>query len=288
MGNKLIQPIMASELADWCGATWQGVDMPVYSIAPLSALVDGALSFANTPPTEISKRVALISTENAQSVASCLLKTDKPRLTFAKALHAVQKNIGFERSTLPPQVDDTAKVSPQAFVAPGVVIGARTIVLPFAYIGEGTIIGADCIIKSGAIVGQDGFGFERDENNLPLRILHLGGVVINNNVEVGSATTVCRGTLGDTIIEDFVKLDDHVHIAHNVKIGVGALVTACAEVSGGVQIGANAWIGPNASIIQKITIGRNSLVGIAANVTKNVPDDVVVAGNPAKILRSNQ
>ncbi|MEX8192613.1 hypothetical protein AB6724_07150 [Comamonas guangdongensis] len=279
---------MASTIAGWCGVNWLGTDMQVHSIAPLSAPTDGALCFANSAPLQTSaSQVALISTAEAQNVASCLLATDRPRLTFAKALDAIQRNIGFQRPTVPPQIDPTAQVSPQAFVAPGVVIGARTIVLPFSYIGEGTIIGEDCIIKSGAVIGQDGFGFERDENNIPLRIVHLGNVIIGNNVEVGCVTTVCRGTLGNTIIEDSVKIDDHVHIAHNVVVGVGAMVIACAEVSGGVKIGAGAWVGPNSSIIQKVTIGENSLVGIAANVTKNVPDGVVVAGNPAKTLRSN-
>lgn len=286
MGNKLIQPVMASTIAGWCGANWQGIDMQVRTIAPLSAPVDGALCFANTAPTQaMNEQVALISMPDALSVASCLLVTDRPRLTFAKALDALQRNVGFSKPTASPQIDPTAQVSPQAFVGAGVVIGARTVVLPFAYIGEDTVIGDDCVIKSGAVIGQDGFGFERDENNFPLRLVHLGGVIIGNNVEVGCGTTVCRGTLGNTILHDYCKIDDHVHIAHNVVVGVCAMVIACAEVSGGVTIGAGAWVGPNASIIQKMTIGKNSLVGIAANVTKNVPDDSVVGGNPARILR---
>lgn len=286
MGNKLNQPVMASTIAGWCGANWQGIDMQVHTIAPLSAPVDGALCFANTAPIQASNaRVVLISTSDAKAFAPCLLATDRPRLTFIKALRAMQQNVGFEKTTALPKIHPTAQVSPHAFLAPGVVVGAYTVILPFAYVGEGTTIGENCIIKSGAVIAQDGFGFERDENNLPLRMIHLGNVVIGNNVEIGSLTTVCRGTLGNTVVEDFAKIDDHVHISHNVRVGIGAMVIACAEVSGGVKIGAGAWVGPNASIIQKMTIGKNSFVGIAANVTKNVPDDAVVAGNPARILR---
>lgn len=157
--------------------------------------------------------------------------------------------------------------------------------MPFAFIGAETIIGDDCIIKSGAVIGQDGFGFERDESDLPFRIKHLGKVIIGNNVEVGSGTTVCKGTLNDTIINDYVKIDDHVHIAHNVIIKKGAMIIACAEISGGVVINENAWIGPNASIIQKLVIGKKSIVGIGANVIKSVADFTVVAGNPAKKIR---
>lgn len=287
MGNKLNQPVMASTIAGWCGANWQGVDMPVHTVASFSVPVDGALCFANTAPTQASSaQVALISTEDAQAFAPCLLATDRPRLAFAKALDAIQRNIGFEKPTASPQIDPTAQVSPQAFVASGVVIGARTVVLPFAYIGEGTVIGMDCVIKSGAVIGQDGFGFERDGLGVPHRIVHLGNVQIGNNVEIGSQTTVCRGTLSDTIIEDDVKTDDHVHVAHNCRVRRGALLTACAELSGGVDVGEFSWIGPNSSVMQKLVIGDNSFIGIAANITKSIPAGAVAAGNPARILRS--
>lgn len=286
MGNKLKQPVLASTIAGWCGANWQGIDMQVHTVAPLSAPVDGALCFANTAPTqECNSKVALISTSDAQAFAPCLLATDRPRLTFVKALNAIQKNVGFEKSTALPEIHPTAQVSPHAFIDAGVIIGARTIIYPFVYIGEGVTIGSDCIIKSGTVIGQDGFGFERDENNYPIRMPHLGGVIIGDNVELGALNTVCRASLGDTIIHDHVKTDDHVHIAHNCNIGLGALLTACVELSGGVAVGDFSWVGPNSSVMQKVSIGKNSFVGIAANVTKNVPDDAVVAGNPARILR---
>jgi UDP-3-O-[3-hydroxymyristoyl] glucosamine N-acyltransferase len=288
MGNKLISPVRASVIAGWCGAVWQGDDVEVRSITPLSTPIDGALCFSNAAPNQaLGASIALISTADAQPFSSCLLVTERPRLTFAKALNAIQQHVGFEKLAHPPKIDPTAQVSSQAFIDSGVVIGARSVILPFVYIGEGSIIGEDCIIKPGTIIGQDGFGFERDENGLPLRLLHLGNVIIGNNVEIGSVNTICRGTLGDTVVGNHVKTDDHVHVAHNVKIDSGALITACAELSGGVQVGEGAWIGPNASIIQKIKIGKKSLIGIGACVTKHIPDNVIAAGNPAKILRSN-
>jgi UDP-3-O-[3-hydroxymyristoyl] glucosamine N-acyltransferase len=89
------------------------------------------------------------------------------------------------------------------------------------------------------------------------------------------------------VIEDFVKTDDHVHIAHNVVVRRSTIITACAELSGGVNVGEEAWIGPNASVIQQRKIGDRALVGIAANVTKDVQDDTTVAGNPARPLKKN-
>jgi UDP-3-O-[3-hydroxymyristoyl] glucosamine N-acyltransferase len=197
-------------------------------------------------------------------------------------LHQLNIRIGFIKDTTPPVIDPSASVSPLSFIGTGVKIGARSIISPFVYIGDGAHIGSDCLIKSGAIIGQDGFGFERDENEIPLRLTHLGNVVICNNVEIGSLTTICRGTLDNTIINEHAKIDDHVHIAHNVVVGKGAMVVACAEISGGVSLGDFSWIGPNSSIIQKKNIGVRSFIGIGSNVLKNVPDGAVFAGNPAR------
>lgn len=283
MGNQLREPVRASAIARWCDVEFLGEDVVINAIAPLSAIEDGALCFAKSPPLDrLTKQCALISTVEAAAIAPCLLVSDRPRLTFAKALDHIQRHIGFRRPDASPKIDPTARVSSLAFIASGVEIGPRSVVMPFAYIGEGTRIGSDCLIKSGAIIGQDGFGFERDEDNLPLRLVHLGRVMIGDHVEIGSLTTVCRGTLADTVVEDHAKIDDHVHIAHNVHVGVGAMVIACAEVSGGVVIGRGAWIGPNASVMQKTIIGNDAFVGIGANVTKSVPEGVTVAGNPAR------
>lgn len=285
MGNELKSIVLASQIAQWCNLDWQGEDCPIQKITPLSAPEKGALCFANKTPAErLPEGVVLIGSEDALSMTSCLLQTDKPRLTFAKVLVELSRRIGFKNPDAMPVIHPTAQVSPQAFVGSGVVIGARTVVLPFAYIGDGTVIGNDCIVKSGAVIGQDGFGFERDENGLPVRLVHLGNVIIGNDVEIGSGTTVCRGTLSNTLIKDHAKIDDHVHIAHNVTVGMGAMVIACAEVSGGVVLGDRSWVGPNASIIQKIVIGNDALIGIAANVLKNVPDGTIMVGNPAKPL----
>ena len=288
MGHQLKRTIAASELAQWCGLRLIGDDLNVESVAPLSNHGDGVLCFAKAIPSEsISDRTVLIAHEGAAEKAPCVLVAANPRLEFARALDFIEKNVGFAQPNAAPIIHPSAQISPHAVIAPGVEIGARTIVLPFVYIGEGTRIGSDCVIKSGAVIGQDGFGFERNEDGLPFRLVHLGFVVIGNHVEVGSLTTVCRGTLGNTLIEDHVKVDDHVHIAHNVHIGVGAMVVACAEISGGVVLGRGSWIGPNSTIIQHKRIGVGALVGIGSNVLNDVPDDVTVVGNPARILNPN-
>lgn len=146
------------------------------------------------------------------------------------------------------------------------------------------IIGEECNIKSGVVIGQAGFGFEKDENGIPIHFPHLGRIVIGNNVYIGANTVIDRATLTSTIIGDHVKIDNLVHIAHNVIIGDYSYIIAGTILGGGVHIGKNCWIAPNVSIKQQLSIGDNALVGLGAVVLKNVDDNMIVVGNPAKIL----
>lgn len=285
MGHKLIKSIAASEVANWCGVQVTGEDFLIESVDSLDNIADGVLCFAKElPDVKIENKSIIIATELAIKNARCLIVSNNPRLTYARILIEIEKRIGFVRATAEPLIDKSATVSPHTYIGAGVEIGPRSVILPFVYLGQGTRIGADCIIKSGSIIGQDGFGFERDENNIPIRLIHLGSVVIGDRVEIGSLNTVCRGTLGDTIIEDDVKTDDHVHVGHNCLIKKAALITACAELSGSVEVGEYSWIGPNSSIIQKAVLGDYSFIGIGANVTKSVPAGTTVAGNPARAI----
>jgi UDP-3-O-[3-hydroxymyristoyl] glucosamine N-acyltransferase len=285
MGHELKRALRASDVARMCGLELVGADVVVRSVAALSEAGEGTLCFAKAvPATRPPRGCIVIGLAEAASVVDTLLVTATPRLAFARVLEALDRDVGFVRPTAPPLIHPTARVSAHAALAPGVEIGAYSVVNHFVVLTEGVKIGSHCVIKSGAVIGEDGFGFERDENGLPQRLVHLGSVRIGDHVEIGSLTTVCRGTLADTIVEDHAKIDDHVHIAHNCRIGVGAMIIACAEVSGGCVVGRGAWIGPNASVLQQRKIGERALIGIGANVLKDVPDDQTVAGNPARQL----
>ena len=218
---------------------------------------------------------------------------ENPRLCFAKLLSKYYK------PTTKFKIHPTAIIGKncrigKASIGPNVVIGNNvrigdgSIIFPNVVISDNVTIGKNVIIKSNTTIGERGFGFEFDKNHIPISIPHIGGVVIGDNVEIGANNTVVRGTLKNTIISDYVKTDDHVHIAHNVKIGERTVITACSEISGSAKIGSNCWLGPNCSIMNGITIGNKVLVGLGAVVIKSVPDNVVVAGNPARILRKNE
>jgi UDP-2-acetamido-3-amino-2,3-dideoxy-glucuronate N-acetyltransferase len=149
-------------------------------------------------------------------------------------------------------------------------------------------IGENCIICETAKLGNEGFGFEPDENGNQVFFPHFGGVKIGNNVRIGSYTCIDRGNLKDTIIEDDVKIDNLVHVAHNVKIGKHTLVVAGSVICGSVEIGESCFIGAKSVIKQHIKIGNNVTIGMGSVVTKNIPDGETWAGNPAvKIEKLN-
>lgn len=142
------------------------------------------------------------------------------------------------------------------------------------------------MILSHSVIGEDGFGVETDDAGNLFNIPHIGGVEIGANVQIGSLNSIASGTIQPTVIADYTKTDNLVHIAHNVHIGKNCQITACAEISGSVIIGDRVWLAPNASVMQKITIGDGALVGLGAAVTKSVAPNNVVAGNPAKFIRT--
>jgi len=143
-------------------------------------------------------------------------------------------------------------------------------------------IGENCIICDTVKLGNDGFGFEPDENGNLIYFPHFKGVKIGNNVRVGSYTCIDRGNLNDTIIGNGVKIDNLVHIAHNVKIGDNTLVVAGSVICGSVVIGNNSFIGAKSVIREHLNIGNNVTIGMGSVVTKNIPDGETWAGNPAK------
>jgi UDP-3-O-[3-hydroxymyristoyl] glucosamine N-acyltransferase LpxD len=188
-------------------------------------------------------------------------------------------------------IDETARIGNNVFIGDYVVVGSNSIieddceVLPHVVIGDNVICKKGVRIKSGSIVGQKGFGFERDDDGIPIEFPHLGGVIIDEYCEIGALNTIVSGTIEPTYIGKYVKTDDHVHIAHNVVIGEKTLIAACAEISGSVSVGSRVWISPNSTIINKVNIGSQSFVGLGAVVTKNVPERQVFAGNPAIFIR---
>ncbi|WP_206460014.1 DapH/DapD/GlmU-related protein [Anaerovorax sp. IOR16] len=178
-----------------------------------------------------------------------------------------------------------------------VQIGTNCSIVGDVKIGDGTIIGdnvvirncvtigENCIIQSLTVIGEDGYGYSEDENHVKTMIKHYGGVVIGNNVFIGSHVNIARGTIDDTVIGNGVKIAPTTHIGHNNLVKDNASVI-CSQLFGSVITGENAYI--TSSVIRnQCEIGADSIVGMGSVVTKNVPPGKVVIGAPAKILRNS-
>lgn len=291
MGYPLKRPILAGDLARALGLQYVGKDIAIATVVALSDAIPGGLTFSKGALEryncldDVIYIGQLADGEVPQHFG--VIVSERPRLAFARAVDRLRLDGRLVNEFSPPTVHPTAIISPGVHLGSGVVVGERTVIFENVVVADGVKIGKNCVIKSNTVIGQDGFGFERDEVGIPVRFPHLGSVVIDDNVEIGALNTICRGALGDTRLESFVKTDDHVHIAHNCLIRSGALITACVEISGGVEVGAEAWIGPNSSIIQKVSIGDGAFIGIGSNVTKSVGPGMIVAGNPARALRKS-
>lgn len=282
MGKNLLRPVRASHLSRELGLSLLGEDREIRELCGLESLSGHGLSFSRDRRPGESCSGTVFASEPPDSGSLTILLSAKPRLEFIRAQHLLQASPGFEEDDAPPDIHPAARIGKNAVIESGVSIGEGTRVGSLAVIKAGTRIGRHCDIKSGAVIGEAGFGFERDGANRPLRMIHFGRVVIGDHVEIGSLTTVCRGALGDTVLEDHVKIDDHCHISHNCRIGEGAIITAGVAISGSVTIGRDAWLAPGCALVQKISVGADAFIGIGAVVTRGVPAGARVFGNPAR------
>jgi len=149
-------------------------------------------------------------------------------------------------------------------------IGDNTQIHSNCVIYPNTHIGSDVIINSGAKIGQAGFGYIKDLNGNNLQFPHLGSVIIKNNVEIGSNVCIDRGSLSDTVIDDYTKINNLTHIAHNVRIGKNCLITANVNISGSAVISDNVYIGPNSSIKDGVKLSENIIIGMGSIIRKDI------------------
>lgn len=198
-----------------------------------------------------------------------------------------------------PAVGQFTYISPKVKLGKNVRIGHNCTLDGDITIGDGTVvwnnvtiinrvsIGQNCEIQSGAVIGQDGFGYTEDEIGKKQMIRHLGGVMIGNNVLVGSNTCVCRGTIDDTEIGDGTKIDNMCHIAHNCVLKENVALAYPCWLGGSTHVEKNGYLA-SATVRNQAVIGEGSFVGLGAVVVKNVEAHTVVAGVPAKLFQKEE
>lgn len=148
--------------------------------------------------------------------------------------------------------------------------------------------GENVAIHGTAVIGQPGFGYVRDERNQLVEMPHAGNVVIGNIVTIREFVTVDRAVKGSTIIDHGTKIDHHCHIAHGAKIGRHNTLANGCIIEGSCEIGDYNTFGAGVIVQTKVKIGSGNIIGSGSVITKDIPDNEVWVGNPAKLLRKNE
>ena len=178
-------------------------------------------------------------------------------------------------------IGDGSKIFPQTFLGDNVKIGENTTLYAGVIIYSDNHIGSNCTIHGGAVIGGDGFGFAPQEDKNYKKVAQIGNVVIEDDVEIGSNTTIDRATLGSTIIRRGAKLDNLIQVAHNVEIGENTVIAAQTGISGSTKIGKNCMIAGQVGLVGHIVIGDDVKIGAQAGVPGDLKDGSIVLGTPA-------
>jgi len=259
-----------------------GDEQSITAVAPVHEFEDGVVTYAASS-VFLPEKKGLVIAKGVGALTSSFLMSDNPRLDFIKLLDWFKKE-GFLLSDRCGSIDSSTTIHKTSVIEPGAVIGAGCNIGAHCHIHNHAVLGAGVIVGSGVIIGHDGFGYERDENGVPLHFPHLGKVVIEDDVVIGNHCSVARGVLNNTKISSGVRVDDDVYIAHNVVIEANALVMSGARLNGRVIVKSGSWIGTGALIREGCCIGVNAVVGMGSVVTKDVASSETVVGNPAKKL----
>jgi len=227
-------------------------------------------------PSQFKRSRVLVLTRNPRALIAALATPLETRSTEWRTRESLRGEGWIAADAL---------IAPGVVFGPGVTIGRRCIVGPNSVLAHVTI-GDDSRIGSNCSIGGDGFGFEVDsETGAVTKFPHFGRVTIGKNVEIFSNVCIARGSLRDTVIEDHVKIDNLVHVAHNCTIRRGAFLIANSMIGGSTIIGEGAWIAPSTSVLNGIVVGDRAMTGMGAVVTKAVGTNEIVAGVPARKLR---
>ena len=294
--------VTLGEVAEAIGAALLGdPGQQVVEIAPLDQATAEQISFLSSDQylshLETTAAVAVIlQPQHQDQFSGNRLLVDDPYLGYARTaalLHPEPSVQGGQHPTA--VVDPSAQISEQSWIGPqsvvmaGTVIEASVEIAPGCLIGpncrigkgsrlkgqvtlmEGTVLGEECLLHPGAVLGSDGFGFANDRGCW-VKIPQLGRVVVGNRVEIGANSTIDRGALEDTVIEDGVKIDNLVHLAHNVRIGENSAMAAMVGVAGSTDIGPGCTFGGQAGVVGHLQIAAGTHCSARTLVTRSIDE----------------
>ena len=285
-------------------------EVEITRVAGIEQAQAGDLTFFVNPKygahLRATRASAVILGDRAEPAPCAMLRSTNPYLTFAQAVELL-----VPRPAAVPGIDALAHVAPTASIAPdasigpfvsigpGARIGARTVVYPHVTIGEGALVGDDCVIharvslrervtighrvviQDGAVIGSDGFGFARQADGTHYKIPQVGGVVIEDGVEIGANTTIDRPAVGETRIGAGSKIDNLVQIAHGVTLGRDVLLAAQVGIAGSTTIEDSVTLAGQVGVAGHLTLGKGVVASAQTGIPNSVDAGTFVSGYPA-------
>ena len=306
--------ITAKQLAALVHGTVDGDELVVINnYAKIEEATSGCLTFLANP-----KYTHYIYTTQATAVLVCndfvpekeikatLIRVEDPYSTLAQLLNFVKSQQPQKQGIEQPcyisegvEVPADAYVGAFAYVGKGVKLGKNVKIYPQVYVGDDVTLGDDvilypgvkvyhgckvgnrCIVHGGAVIGSDGFGFAPKEDGSYDKIAQVGIVILEDDVEIGSNTTIDRATMGATVVGHGVKLDNLIQVAHNVEIGEHTVMAAQVGIAGSTKIGNHNMVGGQVGFAGHITVGDNNGFGAQSGVPNSVGSKQRVLGSPA-------
>lgn len=305
------------ELADRIGGRISGdPDIEITGVSGINEAKQGDITFlgdkknlhyalaSNASALIVKEEIKELSGREHQGPASMLIVAN-PQFAFARALETFYvvppKPSGIsDRAVISDNVTmgDDVTVHPFAFIGSNTVLGPGTTVSHGAFIGENVSIGSNSfihpnvtirenvtvgnnvIIHSGTVIGSDGYGYVMEKGE-HYKIPQVGGVIIEDDVEIGANAAVDRATLGNTIIGRGTKIDNLVQVAHNVKIGKKCIITGQVGISGSVEIGDGVVLAGQVGVRDHMKIGKQAIISAQSGVVTDIPEGQIYSGKPA-------
>jgi UDP-3-O-[3-hydroxymyristoyl] glucosamine N-acyltransferase len=310
---------LASQIAALLGGTVEGdPNAEVWNVAKIEEGAPGMLSFLANPKYtpyvyETKSSVVIVNNdfEPKEPVPATLIRVADAYASFAKLLAYYDQlsqdkrgisSLAFVSNTAHcgenlylgefafigenVTLGDNVKIYPQVYVGDGSVIGDDTTLYPGVKVYRDTVIGKRCILHAGAVIGADGFGFAPQADGHYDKIPQVGNVVIDDDVEIGANTTIDRSTMGSTRVHKGVKLDNLVHLAHNVEVGEHSALAAQVGVSGSTHLGKRCVVGGQSGFVGHLHIADGSKFGGQCGIMGSIKEEnQEFMGTPIQPLR---
>ena len=269
-----LPPTPAASLAALVHGVLCGPDRVVTGVAPYDTAGDADLAFLERPGA--ASRAGVVLTRAPEAGRTCIVTND-PLAALVALLDHLLPGPPWEG---PASIAPTAIVHPGVIVAAGCEVGEDTVLYPNVVLYPGTRVGRRSRIHAGTVLGADGFRYHPTARG-PLKVPHVAGLRIGDDVEIGANCTIDRGFLDDTVIGDGCKLDDQVHVGHNCRLGRGVIVAAQTGISGSCHIGDGALLGGQVGIADHTVIGAGARIGAQSGLHGRIPPGETWLGTPA-------